>query len=137
MFEDVDKILISEEELQARVKHLAQSIDADYEGREVLMIGVLKGALMFMVDLTREMNVPVAMDFMAVSSYGESTESSGVVRITKDLDMSIEGKDVLIVEDIVDSGLTLAYIWKESGRAILPAFGFAPCLIRSPAARWT
>jgi hypoxanthine phosphoribosyltransferase len=108
--EDVAKILITEEEIQRRVRELARQIERDYEGKDLLMVGLLKGAVTFMVDLTRAMQRPVAVDFMAVSSYGSSTESSGIVRILKDLDESIEGRHVLIVEDIVDTGLTLRYI---------------------------
>jgi hypoxanthine phosphoribosyltransferase len=110
MREDVAKILVSEEQLQQRVLELARQIRADYAGKELLMVGLLKGAVNFMVDLTRAMDRAVAIDFMAVSSYGASTESSGIVRIDKDLNESIEGKHVLIVEDIVDTGLTLKYI---------------------------
>jgi len=110
MHQDVARILISEEQIQQRVRELARQIEADYQGRDLLMVGLLKGAVNFMVDLTRAMQRPVAIDFMAVSSYGASTESSGIVRILKDLDESIEGKHVLIVEDIVDTGLTLKYI---------------------------
>ncbi len=110
MREDVARILISEEELQQRIRALARQIEADYAGKPLLVVGLLKGAVNFMVDLTRAMQRPVAIDFMAVSSYGASTESSGIVRIEKDLNDSIEGKHVLIVEDIVDTGLTLKYI---------------------------
>lgn len=110
MRKDVAKILIGEEELQARIRALARQIEVDYEGKPLLVVGLLKGAVNFMVDLTRAMPRPVAIDFMAVSSYGASTESSGIVRIEKDLNDSIEGKHVLIVEDIVDTGLTLKYI---------------------------
>ena len=110
MRDDVEKILISEEEVLGRVQELARQIEGDYKGKDLLAIGLLKGAVSFMVDLTRAMQRPVAIDFMAVASYGASTKSSGVVRILKDLDESIEGKHVLIVEDIVDSGLTLKYI---------------------------
>ncbi|MCL5257159.1 MAG: hypoxanthine phosphoribosyltransferase [Chloroflexi bacterium] len=110
MFEDVERVLISEEEIQQKIKELAVLITEDHRGKDLLLVGVLRGALVFMVDLARAIELPLSMDFMAVSSYGASTESSGVVRITKDLEMSIEGKHVLIVEDIIDSGLTLAYI---------------------------
>ncbi len=110
MREDIARVLISEEQIQQRVWELAQQIEADYAGKDLLMIGLLRGAVTFMVDLTRALQRPVAIDFMAVSSYGASTESSGIVRILKDLDESIEGRHVLIVEDIVDTGLTLKYI---------------------------
>lgn len=103
-------MLISEEKLAARIKELGEQITADYAGKEILAIGVLRGAVLFMADLTRAIKVPVAIDFMAVSSYGAGTSSSGVVRILKDLDEDIEGKHVLIVEDIIDSGLTLSYL---------------------------
>lgn len=110
MRDDLDEVLLTSEQIQARVGELGHQITADYAGRSVLLVGVLKGALMFMVDLARAIDLPVEVDFMAISSYGASTKSSGIVRILKDLDASIEGRDVLIVEDIVDSGLTLRYI---------------------------
>ncbi len=103
------EILISAERLQARIGELAAQIDADYAGRDLLLVGVLKGAVMVMADLSRAMHLPVQMDWMAISSYGSGTKSSGVVRILKDLDTDITG-DVLIVEDIVDSGLTLSWL---------------------------
>ncbi len=106
----VSQILIDEEALQARIAELGQEISADYAGRDVLLIGVLKGAVFFLSDLMRAIDVPCEVDFMAVASYGSATDSSGVVRILKDLDASIEGREVLIVEDIVDSGLTLSYL---------------------------
>jgi hypoxanthine phosphoribosyltransferase len=110
MINDIEKVLISEEELASRIKAMGEEITADYAGKEILMIGVLRGAVIFMADLARAIKVPVAIDFMAVSSYGSSTSSSGVVRILKDLDEDVEGKHVLIVEDIIDSGLTLKYL---------------------------
>ncbi|MPL77046.1 Hypoxanthine-guanine phosphoribosyltransferase [bioreactor metagenome] len=110
MISDIEKVLISEEELAVRIKELGEEITADYAGKEILMIGVLRGAVIFMSDLARAIKVPVAIDFMAVSSYGSSTSSSGIVRILKDLDEEVQGKHVLIVEDIVDSGLTLKYL---------------------------
>ncbi len=110
MMDDVEKILFSETELAARIKELGQTITADYAGKEILMIGILRGAVIFMSDLARAIDLPVAIDFMAVSSYGASTTSSGVVRILKDLDEDVENKHVLIVEDIIDSGLTLNYL---------------------------
>ena len=105
--------LVAEDDLRERVRELGAQISADYAGRDLVMIGVLKGAVLFMADLMRELEVPCEVDFMAVSSYGSSTDSSGVVRILKDLDASIAGRDVLLVEDIVDSGLTLHYLLKN------------------------
>lgn len=110
MQDDVAKILIDSAELHRRTVELARQIEADYEGRDLVLICVLKGAIMFLVDLMKELQRPLEVDFMAVASYGASTESSGVVRLTKDLDMSIEGRHVLIVEDIIDSGRTLQYL---------------------------
>ena len=104
------RLLISEEDLQARIRALGQEITADYAGRAPLLVGVLKGAFMFMSDLARAIDLPVEFDFMAVSSYGHSTRSSGVVRIVKDLDLDLADRDVIIVEDIIDSGLTLNYL---------------------------
>src|SRR6202046_1267657 len=104
------EVLISAEQLSQRTAELAAQIDADYAGRELLLVGVLKGAVMVMADLARAMHMPVEMDWMAVSSYGSGTRSAGVVRILKDLDTDITGKDVLVVEDIVDSGLTLSWL---------------------------
>jgi hypoxanthine phosphoribosyltransferase len=108
--DDIAKILISADQLARRIGELGQQITADYRGKEPVLVGVLKGAVVFMVDLARTIDLPVELDFMAVSSYGASTQSTGVVRILKDLDRSISGRDVLVVEDIVDSGLTLRYI---------------------------
>jgi hypoxanthine phosphoribosyltransferase len=104
------EVLITTEQLSERTVELAAQIDADYAGRELLLVGVLKGAVMVMADLARAMHLPVQMDWMAVSSYGSGTKSSGVVRILKDLDADISGRHVLIVEDIVDSGLTLSWL---------------------------
>jgi hypoxanthine phosphoribosyltransferase len=107
---DLKEVLISEERLHQRIAELAAQIDADYADRDLLLVGVLKGAIMVMADLARAMHLPVQMDWMAVSSYGSGTQSSGVVRILKDLDTDISGRDVLIVEDIIDSGLTLSWL---------------------------
>lgn len=104
------QVLISQEELSARTVELGKQLSKDYDGKEIHMICVLKGGVMFMSDLSKEISVPVSMDFMAVSSYGNETSSSGIVKIVKDLDEAIEGKDVLIVEDIIDSGRTLSYL---------------------------
>jgi hypoxanthine phosphoribosyltransferase len=109
----VGEVLITEARLQARVSELAERISADYAGRDLLLVGVLKGAIFFMADLVRRLSVPCEIDFMAVSSYGASTHSSGVVRILKDLDVAIAGRHVVVVEDIVDSGLTLSYLMKN------------------------
>ena len=106
----VGRLLISEEDLQARIRALGEEITSDYAGRAPLLVGVLKGAFMFMSDLSRAIDLPVEFDFMAVSSYGHSTRSSGVVRIVKDLDIDLADRDVIIVEDIIDSGLTLSYL---------------------------
>ncbi|MET0957600.1 MAG: hypoxanthine phosphoribosyltransferase [Solirubrobacterales bacterium] len=109
----IGETLVGAEELQRRVAELGAEINRDYAGRDLVMIGVLKGAVLFLADLMRELEIPCEVDFMAVSSYGSSTDSSGVVRILKDLDASIGGRDVLLVEDIVDSGLTLHYLLKN------------------------
>src|SRR5205809_2725498 len=106
----VGEILVQRDELAHRVRELGARITEDYRGRPLLLVGVLKGAVFFLSDLMRAIDVPCEVDFMAVASYGSSTDSSGVVRILKDLDATIEGKDVLIVEDIIDSGLTLSYL---------------------------
>jgi hypoxanthine phosphoribosyltransferase len=109
----VGEILIEEDVLQTRIHELGREISSDYAGRELLLVGVLKGAVFFMADLMRSIAVPCEIDFMAISSYGASTDSSGVVRILKDLDINIEGRHVLVVEDIIDSGLTLSYLMRN------------------------
>lgn len=113
MINDIKEVLFSEEVLRAKVKEIAGQISKDYQGKDLLLVGVLKGANVFMCDLMREISFPIQIDFIAASSYGHSTESSGVVKILKDLDYSIEGKDVIIVEDIIDTGLTLQYLIKN------------------------
>jgi hypoxanthine phosphoribosyltransferase len=133
---DLKEILIPAGRLQARVAELAAQIDADYAGRELLLVGVLKGAVMVMADLARAMRLPVQMDWMAVSSYGSGTRSSGVVRILKDLDTDILGRHVLVVEDIVDSGLTLSWLVGNL-RSRQPASLRVCVLLRKPAARLT
>lgn len=110
---DVEEVLISQERLRARLAEIAAQIDEDYAGRDLLLVGVLKGALLVLADLLKLLRTQVTIDFMAVSSYGAATKSSGVVRILKDLDSDIEGRDVLIVEDIIDSGLTLDYLLRN------------------------
>jgi hypoxanthine phosphoribosyltransferase len=116
----VGEVLIDAETLQARIGELGREISADYEGRDLLLVGVLKGAVFFMADLMRELTVSCEIDFMAISSYGAATDSSGVVRILKDLDINVAGRDVLVVEDIIDSGLTLSYLMRNL-RARKPA----------------
>jgi hypoxanthine phosphoribosyltransferase len=107
---DLAAVLLTEEQIQTRLGELAQKIDADYAGRPILLVGVLKGAVMVMADLSRRLHSPIEMDWMAVSSYGSGTKSSGVVRILKDLETDLTGRQVLIVEDVVDSGLTLSWL---------------------------
>src|ERR1700733_5316105 len=109
----VTEVLIDSDVLQRRIRQLGEEISADYAGRDLLLVGVLKGAVFFMADLMRHLTIPCEIDFMAISSYGDSTDSSGVVRILKDLDINIEGRHVLVVEDIVDSGLTLSYLMRN------------------------
>ena len=111
--DDIGEILIAEHEIQSKVAEMAKEITEDYRGRDLLLVGVLKGAFMLMSDLARHITIPLELDFMAVSSYGSSTKTSGIVRILKDLDLDISGRDVLIVEDIIDSGLTLSYLIKN------------------------
>jgi hypoxanthine phosphoribosyltransferase len=132
--DDIDHILVSEEELQISIGNMARQLEDDYDGKELMLVGVLKGAVMFIVDLARSTQLPVTLDFMAVASYGASTETSGIVRILKDLDNSIEGKHVLIVEDIIDSGLTLNYIL-ETLRTRNPASLRVCALLNKPGRR--
>jgi hypoxanthine phosphoribosyltransferase len=112
---NVGEILVQPDQLKQRIRALGAEISEAYAGRDLMLVGVLKGAVFFLADLMRSIDLPCEVDFMAVSSYGSATESSGVVRILKDLDASIEGRDVLIVEDIVDSGLTLQYLMRNLG----------------------
>ena len=130
----IGEVLVPHEDLQRRVVELGAEISRDYAGRDLVMIGVLKGALLFIADLMRQLTVPCEVDFMAVSSYGSSTDSSGVVRILKDLEAPIEGRDVLIVEDIIDSGLTLQYLLR-SLRARTPGSLEVCALLTKPARR--
>jgi hypoxanthine phosphoribosyltransferase len=130
----IGEVLVADEDLQRRVAELGAEISRDYAGRDLVMIGVLKGALLFIADLMRQLTVPCEVDFMAVSSYGSSTDSSGVVRILKDLDAPIEGRDVLIVEDIIDSGLTLQYLLRNL-RARSPGSLEVCALLTKPARR--
>ncbi|MBD2848412.1 hypoxanthine phosphoribosyltransferase [Paenibacillus sp. IB182496] len=110
MLNDIQEILYDAEQIQLKVKEMAQQLSEDFDGRNPLVICVLKGAFIFMADLVKNINIPLETDFMAISSYGQSTKSSGVVKIVKDLDSPVEGRDVVIVEDIIDSGLTLSYL---------------------------
>ncbi len=110
MHNDIQEILFTEEQIQDKIRELGQMISEQYKDRNPLIICVLKGAYMFMADLTKRITIPIEVDFMAISSYGQSTKSSGVVKIIKDLDVSVEGRDVIIAEDIIDSGLTLSYL---------------------------
>lgn len=110
MHNDIRNIMISEEEIAKRVKELGKQLTEEYKGKDLMVVGILKGCMLFLSDLVRAIDLPLTMDFMVVSSYGTATKSSGVVRIIKDLEKEIEGKDVLIIEDIVDTGLTLSYL---------------------------
>ncbi|WP_123303018.1 hypoxanthine phosphoribosyltransferase [Bogoriella caseilytica] len=130
---DLEKVLISESEIQDKLAELAAEIDRDYAGKELLLIGVLKGAVMVMADLSRKLHTDASMDWMAVSSYGSGTKSSGVVRILKDLDADLTGKHVLIVEDIIDSGLTLSWL-VDNLRSRGPASVNVATLLRKPEA---
>ena len=129
--DDLSSTLLTQEEIHAKIAELARQIEADYAGREILLVGVLRGAVMVMADLARELTIPLEMDWMAVSSYGFGTQSSGVVRILKDLDSDLHDRNVLIVEDIIDSGLTLSWL-----RANLESRGAASveicALLRKP-----
>jgi hypoxanthine phosphoribosyltransferase len=133
---DVSTILVSADELRHRIAELGATITRDYANHDPLLVGVLKGAVMFMVDLAREIDLPLEVDFMAVSSYGTSTQSTGVVRILKDLDQAIDGRHVLVVEDIVDTGLTLRYI-VDNLRDRSPASVRICALLRKQKARET
>jgi hypoxanthine phosphoribosyltransferase len=128
---DIEEIVVSADQIEDRIAELAKEIDADYDDREPVLVGILKGAAMFMSDLARALERPTRMEFMAVSSYGSGTQSSGVVRILKDLDSDIAGQDVLIVEDIIDSGLTLSWLLKNL-KARNPASISIVTLLRKP-----
>jgi hypoxanthine phosphoribosyltransferase len=129
--DDVESVLVTEKEIAAKVEELAAAINVDYAGRELLLVGVLKGAVMIMADLARALTVPVTMDYMAVSSYGSGSSSSGVVRILKDLDRDISGRHVLVVEDVIDSGLTLSWLLRYL-RSRGPATLEVCALLRKP-----
>ena len=131
---DIDSVLITQEQIQEKIGALGAEITADYQGRDLLLVGVLKGAFVLMADLSRHIHLPLEFDFMAVSSYGAATQTSGVVRILKDLDHEIAGRDVLLVEDIVDSGLTLNYLLKNL-RTRKPATLEVCALLQKPEAQ--
>ena len=130
----ISETLIDEETLKRRITELGEEISNDYVGHDLLLVGVLKGAVFFMADLMRELTVPCEIDFMAISSYGAATDSSGVVRILKDLDINVSGRDVLVVEDIIDSGLTLSYLMRNL-RARKPATLEVVTLLTKPERR--
>ncbi|MDD9205804.1 hypoxanthine phosphoribosyltransferase [Georgenia sp. 10Sc9-8] len=130
---DLEKVLLTEEQISTRLSEMAAQIDADYAGRKLLLVGVLRGAVMVMADLARKLHSPLEMDWMAVSSYGSGTRSSGVVRILKDLDSDLDGRHVLIVEDIIDSGLTLSWLLANL-RSRGPASVEIATLLRKPEA---
>ncbi|RJQ42691.1 MAG: hypoxanthine phosphoribosyltransferase [Gaiellales bacterium] len=134
MKNELEEVLLTEEQIRTRVSEIAARITADYEGKDPVLVCVLKGAVFFMADLVREIRVPCEMDFMAVSSYGSSSDSSGVVRILKDLDAQVEGRHVIIVEDIIDTGLTLSYLMKNL-KARNPADVQVCALLTKPARR--
>lgn len=131
MHKDIQEILLTEEQIKNKVIELGKSITKDYEGKDIVLIGVLKGSVMFMAELMKAIETPVSIDFMAVSSYGNSAETSGIVRILKDLDNDIEGKDVIIVEDIIDSGITLQYLVEYLKRRGPKSVEIA-CLLHKP-----
>ena len=133
MGEDLEKVLLTKEQIEARLDEMAAQIDADYAGKDLLLVGVLRGAVMVMADLSRRLHTSIEMDWMAVSSYGSGTKSSGVVRILKDLDTDLHGRHVLIVEDIIDSGLTLSWLVSNL-RSRGPASVEIATLLRKPEA---
>lgn len=132
--DDIKEILYSEEQLRNRIREMGEKISKDYEGKDLILIGILKGSVPFMADLIKEVPISCTIDFMAVSSYGSSTSTSGVVRILKDLDFEIENKDVLIVEDIIDSGVTLSYLLDYLKRRNPTSINIA-CLLNKPERR--
>lgn len=134
MLNDMERILLSEEQIKQRIQEMGSQISKDYQGKDLILVGVLKGSVPFMADLMKRIELPCSMDFMAVSSYGNSTESSGIVRILKDLDFEIENKDILIIEDIVDSGITLKYLKKYLASKNPKSVEIA-CLLNKPERR--
>jgi hypoxanthine phosphoribosyltransferase len=131
---DIKEFLYTEEQISTKVREIGKKISEDYEGKDLVLVGILKGSIPFMADLIRKITIPCSMDFMAVSSYGSSTESSGVVRILKDLDFEIENRDILIVEDIIDSGTTLSYLLDYLKRRNPASINIA-CLLNKPSRR--
>lgn len=134
MKNDIERVLLSEEEISGKIRELGSKISEEYKNKDLMLVGVLKGSVPFMAELMKRITIPCEMDFMAVSSYGNSTESSGVVRILKDLDFEIENKDVLIIEDIIDSGITLKYLVKYL-KAKNPNSVEIACLLNKPERR--
>jgi hypoxanthine phosphoribosyltransferase len=128
---DIESVVVSEKQIQTRIEELAAEVSRDYADRELLLVGVLKGAVMFMADMSRALSCPLTMEFMAVSSYGQSTNSSGVVRILKDLDRDIAGRHVIVIEDIIDSGLTLTWLLRNL-QSRQPASIEVVALLRKP-----
>ncbi|CAG7839017.1 hypoxanthine phosphoribosyltransferase [Clostridium novyi B str. ATCC 27606] len=131
MRNDIERVLFSEEELREKVKKMGKEISKDYKGKDVILVGILKGSVPFMADLMKYIEIPCKIDFMDVSSYGNSTESSGVVRILKDLEFEVEGRDILIIEDIVDTGTTLEYL-KTYLKSKNPSSVSVACLLNKP-----
>lgn len=136
MQNDIEKVLLTEQQLEEKITEIGKKISNDYKDRDLILIGVLKGSVLFMADLLKKITIPCSMDFMAVSSYGNTTQSSGVVRILKDLDFEIKGKDVLIVEDIIDSGITLRYLMEYLKGRNPKSINIA-CLLNKPERRKT
>ncbi len=134
MYQDLETILLSKEEIQNRINEVAKQLDEEYAGKNPLMVCILKGAVMFFSDLTRAMTIPLAIDFMALSSYGAGTRSSGEVRMIKDLDGKVEGRDIIIVEDIMDSGYTLTYLKKVLASRMPNSIKIC-CLLDKPSRR--
>ncbi|EQB87304.1 hypoxanthine phosphoribosyltransferase [Clostridium punense] len=134
MNNQIKEVLLSEEVIKEKVKVMGAKITEDYRGKDLIVLGILKGSVFFMSDLMKEIKIPCKMDFMAVSSYGDATESSGIVKIIKDLDFEIKGKDVLIVEDIIDSGITLKYLMKYLSARNPNSLEIA-CLLNKPERR--
>lgn len=134
MINDIKEVLLNEETIKEKIKALGAQITEDYKGKDLILLGILKGSVMFMSDLMKEINLPCKMDFMAVSSYGDATQSSGIVKIIKDLDFEIKDKHILIIEDIIDTGITLKYLMKYLS-ARNPSSLEIVCLLNKPERR--